>query len=84
MQIAYGLNQVYDRFDLKTKKELPTVVTGLGKDFLARKAAEKAGIAKIVNLDSLLPKGADLASPAAGVALMTATKLEGKRIVWKP
>jgi probable H4MPT-linked C1 transfer pathway protein len=84
VQIAYGLNQVYDRFDQKAKKELPVVVTGLGKDFLARKAAEKAGITKIVNLDDLLPKGTALASPAVGVALMMATKLEGKRIVWKP
>jgi probable H4MPT-linked C1 transfer pathway protein len=84
VQIAYGLNQVYDRFDQKTRKELPTVVTGLGKDFLARKAAEKAGVTKIVDLASLLPKGVALASPAVGLALMMATKLEGKRIVWMP
>jgi len=84
VQIAYGLNQVYDRFDQKTRKELPTVVTGLGQEFLARKAAEKAGVTKILSLNSLLPKGAALASPAVGVALRMATKLEGTRIVWKP
>jgi len=83
VQIAYALNQVYYRFSQSTKKEVPTVVTGLGRDFLARKAAEKTGMIKIVNLDSLLPKGATLTSPAVGVAWMTATKLEGKRPIWK-
>lgn len=83
VQIAYGLKQVCDRFSHDAKKELAAVVTGLGKDFLGRKAAEKAGLTKIVDLDSLLPKGATLASPAAAVALMMATKLAGKRPVWK-
>lgn len=83
LQIAYGLNQVFDRLD-RCAKEFPVVVTGLGKDFLGRKAAEKIGTAKVVSLDSLFPGGAALASPAAGVALMAATKVEGKRIAWKP
>jgi probable H4MPT-linked C1 transfer pathway protein len=81
-QIADGLTQVYKQLARNAKKTVPTVVTGLGKDFLARKAAEKAGITQIVGLDSLLPKVAALTSPAIGVALMVATKLEGKRPVW--
>jgi (4-(4-[2-(gamma-L-glutamylamino)ethyl]phenoxymethyl)furan-2-yl)methanamine synthase len=83
VQIAYGLSQVYDRFEQGAKRERPTVVTGVGRDFLARKAAERACITKIIDLDSLLSKGAALASPAIGVALMIATKLEGKPLLWK-
>jgi probable H4MPT-linked C1 transfer pathway protein len=82
VQIAYGLSQVYDRLD-RCMRDFPVVVTGLGQDFLARKAAEKVGISKVISLDSLLPKDVSLVSPAAGVALITASKVEGKLIVWK-
>ena len=82
-QIAEGLNQVYSRMKPSGKANVPVVVTGLGREFLARKAAEKSGIGKISYLDDLMPKGAALASPAAGVALMASTKLEGRQITWK-
>lgn len=82
-QIANGLTQVYKEQKPNAKRKVPAVVTGLGKDFLAKKAAEKAGIAKIIDIDELLPKGAALASPAAGVAFMAATGLEGRRLEWK-
>ncbi len=82
-QIAEGLSQVYQRLEANDCGEVPVVVTGLGRDFLARKAAEKAGLSKIVDFEELLPKGAALASPAVGVALMAATKIEGRRLMWK-
>jgi (4-(4-[2-(gamma-L-glutamylamino)ethyl]phenoxymethyl)furan-2-yl)methanamine synthase len=81
-QIAEGLNQVYSRLNLSAKKSIAVVVTGLGREFLASKAAEKTGVTKILNLDDLIPKGAVLASPAAGVALMAGTKLEGRQLTW--
>ncbi|MCW4009649.1 MAG: H4MPT-linked C1 transfer pathway protein [Candidatus Bathyarchaeota archaeon] len=81
-QIANGLTPVYQRLAANAKEAVPVVVTGLGRDFLARKAAEKAGIAKILSLDELTPRGVALASPAVGVALMAATKLEGRRLMW--
>jgi probable H4MPT-linked C1 transfer pathway protein len=81
-QIAEGLNQVYTRLNPDAKGIVPVVVTGLGRNFLARKAAETAGISKIFDLAELTPKGMALASPAWGVALMAATKLEGRSIKW--
>ena len=62
-QIAEGLNQVYSRMKPNAKGTIPVVVTGLGMEFLARKAAEKTGVSKILNFDDLMPKGAALASP---------------------
>ncbi len=81
-QIAEALTQVYSRLKPKAKQTVPTVVTGLGRDFLARKAAEKAGVAKTIDFGDLYPGGAALASPAAGVAYMTASKLEGEKLKW--
>jgi (4-(4-[2-(gamma-L-glutamylamino)ethyl]phenoxymethyl)furan-2-yl)methanamine synthase len=83
-QIADGLNQVYSRLKSNAKTTVPVVVAGLGKDFLARKAAEKAGIKKILDLIKLVPARAALASPAVGVALMAATQLEGRTLKWMP
>jgi probable H4MPT-linked C1 transfer pathway protein len=82
-QIAEGLTQVYSRLAANAKGTVPAVVTGMGRDFLARKAAEKVGITKILSLDELTPKEVMLASPAAGVALMAATKFEGRCVTWK-
>jgi len=81
-QIAEGLSQVYSRLKPNAKTMFPTVVTGLGKDFLARKAAEKAGVNKIMDLGELMPMSAAMVSPAVGVALMAATKLEGRNLKW--
>jgi uncharacterized hydantoinase/oxoprolinase family protein len=81
-QIADAINQVYAALKPDAKASVPVAVTGLGREFLAQKAAQKAGIQKIINLDELLPKGAALASPAAGVALMAAAKIEGRQPTW--
>lgn len=83
-QIADGINQVYSRIDTNAKNAVPVVVAGLGKDFLARKAAEKAGMATIIDINSLLQNDVSLASPAVGIALMATTKLEGRQIEWMP
>jgi hypothetical protein len=58
--------------------EVSVVVTGLGKDFIARKAAEKIGVKAIVDLETLMQTDAVVATPAFGVALMIASKLEGE------
>ena len=58
--------------------QIPVVVTGLGKDFIARKAAEKLCVDEILDLGTLLDNQAVLATPAFGVALMAANKLEGE------
>jgi probable H4MPT-linked C1 transfer pathway protein len=81
-QITQGINQVYARLQPDAKASVSVVVTGLGKDFLARKAAQNASISSIVDFGALFGRGAALASPAAGVALMAATKLVGRQISW--
>ena len=79
-QVTEGLTKVYSYTKSLTSGKVPVVVTGLGKKFLARKAAEMLGIDTIVDLGTLLPKKAALATPALGVALMTANKLEGETV----
>lgn len=81
-QIVDGLRKVYINTKEATSDNVPVVITGLGKNFLARKAAEYLRIDNIMDLDTVLPKQAVLATPAAGVALMTASKLTGEYIKW--
>jgi len=81
-QIAEGLKQVYNRTKPRVKAEVKAVVTGLGKNFLAKKAAKLAGFNDIVDLNELLKTDIATVSPAVGVALMAATKLEGRTAQW--
>ena len=82
LQVAEGLNKVYSYTKKLASNEVPVVVTGLGKDFIARKAAEKIGVKAIVDLETLMQTDAVVATPAFGVALMTAIKLEGEIVKW--
>jgi len=82
MQVAEGLAKVYSYAKNQTRSVVPVVVTGLGKDFIARKAAEKIGAESIVDLGTLTQTDVAMATPAFGVALMTANKLEGETIKW--
>jgi probable H4MPT-linked C1 transfer pathway protein len=81
-QIAAGLKQVYERNE-PIQEEKMAVVTGLGRDFLARKAAEKVGFKQIIDMKELVGAEAAVVSPSVGVALMVATVLEGKTVKWK-
>jgi probable H4MPT-linked C1 transfer pathway protein len=81
-QIAKGLSKIYLCLKGHTPTRIPVIVTGLGKNFLARKAAEKICIDPIVDLNTLLPKGVDLATPATGVAWMAVSKLIGEVPSW--
>lgn len=78
-QVVAGLSQVYKRAKKMASTKVPVLVAGLGKDFLARKAAEKVGADVIMDLGELLPKGVSLAVPAVGVALMAAKRVEGEK-----
>jgi (4-(4-[2-(gamma-L-glutamylamino)ethyl]phenoxymethyl)furan-2-yl)methanamine synthase len=73
-QIADGLKQVSDRI----KQAKMAVVTGLGREFLARKAAEKVGFNNIIALEELLSVDVAVVSPSVGIALMVAEQLEGE------
>ena len=81
-QVIEGLNQVYSRVKALTTAKIPVVVTGLGRDFLAKTAAQRLRVERIIDLSKLMPNDVVMASPAAGVALMTASKLEGRTVKW--
>ena len=53
-QIAEGLTKVYSYTKSLVSGNVPVVVTGLGKNFLARKAAKELGVDAIVDLGTLL------------------------------
>jgi probable H4MPT-linked C1 transfer pathway protein len=82
-QITGGLKQVYKRIKLLLQEKIVVVITGLGRNFLARKAAEKAGFNEIIDLRELVGAEASVMSPSVGVALMVASSLEGKLVRWK-
>jgi uncharacterized hydantoinase/oxoprolinase family protein len=77
-QVAAGLDKTYNRAKFLSSEQVSVVVTGIGRDFLARKSAEQVGIEGIIDLGDLLPIEAVNATPAFGVALMVAFKIEGK------
>jgi len=83
-QVVEGLSQVYDRIKPRMKAKIGAVVTGIGKDFLARNAAQQVGIDDIVDLSELMQSDIATVSTAVGVALMAASKLEGKTGKWTP
>ena len=82
-QIAGGLKQVYERIKLSIQEKLMVVVTGLGRNFLARKAAEKSGFDDIIDMSEWVGAEAAVVSASVGVALMVASSLEGKTVKWK-
>ena len=57
-------------------------MTGLGREFLAKAAAQRSGFKEIVDLGEAMGDDAALVSPSVGVALMTASKLEGRTVQW--
>lgn len=82
-QISSGLRKVYSCLDLNNKKEIPIVTTGIGKNFLAEKAARQLGIKKIFDINQIIDNSTFKATPAVGVAIMEASKLLGRNVIWK-
>jgi probable H4MPT-linked C1 transfer pathway protein len=83
IQVAEGLNKVYSHVKKHTSNDVRVVVTGLGKDFIVRKAAEKIAVEPIIDLATLVPTDVSLATPAFAVALMMAKQLEGDKVSWR-
>ena len=83
-QVAEGLTKVCNHVKTLTSKKISVVVTGLGKDFIARKSAEKVLAGNIVDVEAFIPKDIAIATPAFGVALMVAEKLGGEIAQWMP
>jgi uncharacterized hydantoinase/oxoprolinase family protein len=82
LQIAEGLEKVYLRVKTNTKGDVPVVVTGLGKDFLAKEAAKKICADQTMDLSGVLHENFTMASPAVAVALMTLQKRIGGQTSW--
>ena len=57
-----------DEYDLT----VPVVITGLDREFLAKKVAERMGFQEIYDLESVLGYQGAIASPAAAIALLLA------------
>ncbi|MEM2933922.1 MAG: hydantoinase/oxoprolinase family protein [Halobacteria archaeon] len=64
----------------KPYKQFPIVITGLGK-FIARDAAKKLGVDKIIDLDEIMGLELANAAPAAALAIMLAEKLEAEKCI---
>jgi probable H4MPT-linked C1 transfer pathway protein len=83
-QVVEGLSLVYSRTKKLTAEKIPLVVTGIGKDFIAKTAAQKIRVDKVIDLGKLIHDGVITASSAVGVALMAASKVEGRTVKWTP
>ena len=83
-QVGEGLEQVRARLKTNYEHEPPVVVTGMGREFLAKAAAQKVGFQEIVDLGDVMGADAALVSPSVGVALMAASRLEGMTVQWMP
>jgi probable H4MPT-linked C1 transfer pathway protein len=83
-QVAEGLSLVYDRVKPRMKGKIVAVVTGLGRGFLARSAAQRVGIDEIIDLSELVRSDIATVSTAVGVAVMAASKLERRMVQWTP
>ncbi len=81
-QISKGFSQVYDRVRKASKAEFPAVVTGIGRNFLATKAAQRVGITNVVDLNRLINSDVASVSTAVTVAAMALSKLEGRTVKW--
>jgi hypothetical protein len=83
-QVTSALAQVSKYLEKSKHKRITIVVTGLGRKFIAMKAAQQLGFDKIVDLEELVRNRIAKASTAVGVALMTVSKIEGNTIKWMP
>ncbi|MEM2904912.1 MAG: hydantoinase/oxoprolinase family protein [Candidatus Bathyarchaeia archaeon] len=81
-EIRSGLEQVA-RDQGFSKETTPVVVAGLGRSFLAERAACLSGFRTILDLDELIGlAGAAKLAPAVGLSLMALTRLTGTELRW--
>ena len=79
--ITSGFKQVCNRLQRKPK-DVVTVVTGLGRNFLARKAALQADCVEVVDFGELVGNDVASVSTAFAVALLGASYIEGRFLSW--
>ncbi len=81
-QIAAALIQVRDCLEKIGVQNDVAVITGLGRNFLARKAASQTGFSKIVDFGELVDSDVARVSTAFAVALMGTSCLQGRLVNW--
>ena len=78
--ITEALAKVYNR--LNNNGAIPAVVTGIGRNFLARKAALQLGVTEVIDFAELANGDVARVSTAFAVALIGACTLEGRVVRW--
>jgi probable H4MPT-linked C1 transfer pathway protein len=81
-QITAGITQVLNGIKRKSEEKFVAVVTGLGRKFLAGKAAKQAGFSEIIDFSDLVGVEVARVSTAFAVALMGASQVEGRCLCW--
>ncbi|MGQ9719148.1 MAG: hydantoinase/oxoprolinase family protein [Nitrososphaerales archaeon] len=81
-KIADGIIQVYDVVRASFKNELSLVVTGIGREFLGIKAAERLRFKNICDLAQIIGKDASVANPSVALALMLSYEQGAREIKW--
>jgi len=81
-QVTEALIQICSRVNKNRAKEIVAVVTGLGRNFLARKAALQAGFTEVIDFAELANGEVAPVSTAFAVALMGASILERRVVHW--
>ncbi|HLN44624.1 MAG TPA: hydantoinase/oxoprolinase family protein [Candidatus Sulfotelmatobacter sp.] len=81
-QIAAALIQIRDCLKKIGAHNDFAIITGLGKNFLAGKAASQAGFSKIIDFGELVNNDVARVSTAFAVALMGASYLQGSLVNW--
>lgn len=80
-QVKSGISQVYSWLASQGGASCKIVVTGLGRNFLAKPAALQCGLHQIINLEKEIGNKA-IMTPSVGVAFMTANRLAEETIQW--
>lgn len=81
-QIVNGLNKLIENFNLNLKS-YPAYTTGLGGDFLAKPALQKAGFKDIRRLSDYIGELPARATPAYALALMGVESIVGEVENWR-
>ncbi|MFX1465884.1 MAG: hydantoinase/oxoprolinase family protein [Promethearchaeota archaeon] len=71
-EISIGINRVTTNEMNNIEQTLECVPTGIGKEFLAKPAAQKVGIKQFHDLDEIWTGDLSLCAPSAAIAILTA------------
>ena len=81
-QITEALGRVCNRINKNGDKKPAAVVTGIGRNFLARKAAMQAGFVEVIDFAELANGDVARASTAFAVAMKGVSTLERRIVHW--